>query len=108
MSTRPSPSPEAILLQEQALERKGGRLANVRALGTPLKAANWAVGGFVTGATIGFERCQYLRRLERISMKRIVEVHQADVEEKKRIKEAEDAEEARRKALEKKAWYKFW
>lgn len=76
-------------------------------LGTPIKAANWAVGGFLGGATLGFERCQYLRRLERISMKRIVEVHQSDVAEKKRLKE----EEERKKQLEeaaKKKWYKFW
>ena len=79
-------------------------------LGTPLKAANWAVGGFITGATVGFERCQYLRRLERLSMKRIVEVHQSDVEEKKRIKVEEERKRAEAEAAEraKKAWYKFW
>ncbi|KAL2110332.1 hypothetical protein VUR80DRAFT_1337 [Thermomyces stellatus] len=77
--------------------------------GAPLKAANWAVGGFVVGATAGFERCHYLRRLERISMKRIVEVHQSEVAEKKRRKEAEE-EEARKRAAEAAArpWYKFW
>lgn len=78
-------------------------------IGAPLKAANWAVGGFVVGATAGFERCHYLRRLERISMKRIVEVHQSEVAEKKRRKEAEE-EEARKRAAEAAArpWYKFW
>lgn len=64
----------------------------------------------MTGATVGFERCQYLRRLERLSMKRIVEVHQSDVEEKKRIKEEEERQKAAAEAAEraKKAWYKFW
>lgn len=68
------------------------------------------MGGFVTGATVGFERCQYLRRLERLSMKRIVEVHQSDVDEKKRLKEEEDRQRAAAEAAEraKKAWYKFW
>ena len=40
-------------------------------------------------------------------MKRIIEVQQADVAEKRRIKEAEE-EEARRKAAASKPWYKFW
>lgn len=62
------------------------------------------------GATLGFERCQYLRRLERISMKRIVEVHQADNAEKKRLKDEQDAKRAAAaaEAAKKKSWYKFW
>lgn len=65
----------------------------------------------MVGATAGFERCHYLRRLERVSMKRIVEVHQSDVAEKKRLKDAQD-EEARKKAAAAAAaarpWYRFW
>lgn len=40
-------------------------------------------------------------------MKRIVEVHQADVAEKQRIKEAEE-EAARAAARAARPWYKFW
>ncbi|CAI4214700.1 unnamed protein product [Parascedosporium putredinis] len=77
--------------------------------GTPIKAANWAVGGFLGGAILGFERCQYLRRLERISMKRIVEVHQSDIVEKRRTKEEEDAQkQLQAAAATAKKWYKFW
>lgn len=102
---------EGYVASFQQLAAQGQQIANTTAnLGTPLKAANWAVGGFITGATVGFERCQYLRRLERLSMKRIVEVHQSDVEEKKRIKEEEERKRAEAEAAEraKKAWYKFW
>lgn len=78
-------------------------------IGTPIKAANWAVGGFLGGAILGFERCQYLRRLERISMKRIVEVHQSDIVEKRRAKEEEDAQkQLQAAAASAKKWYKFW
>ncbi|SPO03288.1 uncharacterized protein DNG_05970 [Cephalotrichum gorgonifer] len=76
--------------------------------GAPRTAANWAVGGFFTGSVLGFERCHYLRRLERISMKRIVEVHQADVAEKKRLKDEADKKKLAEQEAAKKAWYKFW
>ncbi|KAJ0159464.1 Cytochrome c oxidase protein 20, mitochondrial [Colletotrichum tanaceti] len=80
--------------------------------GSPIKAANWAVGSFLIGCIGQFEYCQYLRRQERHRMKRTVEVYQETMLEKRRreldqLKQKQEAEEAA-KAVSQKAWYKFW
>jgi cytochrome c oxidase assembly protein subunit 20 len=61
------------------------------------------------GAVVGFEYCQYLRRLERASMKRIVEVHTAATREKADRKAKEDQEKKRleEEAAKRRGW-KFW
>ncbi|KAF6809445.1 hypothetical protein CSOJ01_06923 [Colletotrichum sojae] len=79
--------------------------------GTPLKAANWAVGGFLMGSIASFEYCQYRRRQERVRMKRTVEVYQETMAEK-RAREAEALEKRRLEEeaakASQRAWYKFW
>ncbi|KAK2030112.1 cytochrome oxidase biogenesis protein, Cox20 subunit [Colletotrichum zoysiae] len=79
--------------------------------GSPSKAANWAVASFVAGSAGQYEYCQYLRRQERIKMKRTVEVYQETMVEKRRreleqLKQQQQAEEAAKASQ--KAWYKFW
>ncbi|KAK1590178.1 uncharacterized protein LY79DRAFT_555298 [Colletotrichum navitas] len=79
--------------------------------GSPSKAANWAVYSFVAGSAGQYEYCQYLRRQERIKMKRTVEVYQETMAEKRRreleqLKQQQQAEEAAKASQ--KAWYKFW
>ncbi|KAF6828577.1 mitochondrial cytochrome c oxidase protein 20-like protein [Colletotrichum plurivorum] len=80
-------------------------------IGTPLKAANWAVGGFLMGSIASFEYCQYQRRQERVRMKRTVEVYQETMAEK-RAREAEALEKRRLEEeavkASQRAWYKFW
>ncbi|OLN96191.1 Cytochrome c oxidase protein 20, mitochondrial [Colletotrichum chlorophyti] len=82
--------------------------------GTPIKAAHWAVGGFMAGCTVAFEYCQYKRRQERIRMKRTVEVYQETLVEKKRRELEQLKQEHEKKAEEEatkaaqKSWYKFW
>lgn len=80
--------------------------------GNAVKAANWAVGMFILGSTASYEYCQYLRRAERIQMKRHIEV----VSENKREQARKAAEgkkeqlqlEQERMAAAQKPWYKFW
>lgn len=76
------------------------------------KATNWAVGGFILGALIGHEYCQYQRRVERYNMKRVVEVVSKKQAEEKEVQERRQQlqqrkEEAERLAAQK-SWYKFW
>ncbi|TEA18391.1 Cytochrome c oxidase assembly protein COX20 [Colletotrichum sidae] len=63
--------------------------------GSPIKSANWAVGGF----------------LERIRMKRTVEVYQESLVDKRR-RELEQLQKLQEQQAEvekaKKAWYNFW
>ncbi|TDZ48214.1 hypothetical protein CTRI78_v008361 [Colletotrichum trifolii] len=63
--------------------------------GSPIKSANWAVGGF----------------LERIRMKRTVEVYQESLVDKRR-RELEQQQKLQEQQAEeekaKKAWYNFW
>ncbi|TAQ88717.1 hypothetical protein B7494_g2974 [Chlorociboria aeruginascens] len=79
------------------------------------KAANWAVGAFVLTAFANYEFCQYRRHLEKVHMKRAVEIidrkrekHEAEMQakrdERRRAKEEMDkkAEEARKSS------WKFW
>ncbi|QPG93637.1 hypothetical protein C2857_001327 [Epichloe festucae Fl1] len=79
--------------------------------GNAVKAANWAVGMFILGSTLSYEYCQYLRRAERIQMKRHIEVVTGNKRELAR-KAAEEKKEQLR--LEKgelaaqKPWYKVW
>ncbi|KAK2004009.1 hypothetical protein LX36DRAFT_650466 [Colletotrichum falcatum] len=82
--------------------------------GSPSKAANWAVGSFMAGSTGQFEYCQYLRRQERINMKRTVEVYKETMMEKRRreleqLKQQQEQRQAEEAAkASQKAWYKFW
>ncbi|GKT55816.1 mitochondrial cytochrome c oxidase protein 20-like protein [Colletotrichum tofieldiae] len=83
--------------------------------GSPIKAANWAVGSFLVGCIGQYEYCQYLRRQERIKMKRTVEVYQETMVEKRRreLEQLKQQHEQKQQAEEAakashKAWYKFW
>ncbi|KAK1986515.1 hypothetical protein LZ30DRAFT_581907 [Colletotrichum cereale] len=83
--------------------------------GSPAKAANWGVYSFIAGAGGQYEYCQYLRRQERIRMKRTVEVYQETLVEKRRreLDQLKQQQEQKQKAEEaakasQKAWYKFW
>ncbi|OAQ66422.1 hypothetical protein VFPPC_14334 [Pochonia chlamydosporia 170] len=79
--------------------------------GNAVNAANWAVGMFVLGSTASYEYCQYLRRAERIQMKRHIEVVSENKRELAR-KAAEEKKEQIRLEQERiaaqKPWYKFW
>ncbi|KAF7555744.1 hypothetical protein G7046_g6486 [Stylonectria norvegica] len=79
--------------------------------GNATKAANWAVGFFVLGSVASFEYCQFLRRSERIQMKRHIEVVTENRKEQTK-KLAEARKEKQRLELERKArekpWYKVW
>jgi cytochrome c oxidase assembly protein subunit 20 len=79
--------------------------------GNAIKSANWAVGCFVIGSMASYEWCQYLRRCERRTMKRQIEVvaETRRDQQKKMIEERREVLrlEAERKAAEK-PWYKFW
>ncbi|TDZ21693.1 Cytochrome c oxidase assembly protein COX20 [Colletotrichum orbiculare MAFF 240422] len=79
--------------------------------GSPIKSANWAVGGFLVGSAGWFEYCQYQRRQERIRMKRTVEVYQESLVDKRR-RELEQQQKLQEQQAEeekaKKAWYNFW
>ncbi|CAM1504050.1 Fc.00g016410.m01.CDS01 [Cosmosporella sp. VM-42] len=79
--------------------------------GNVKKATNWAVGFFVLGSMASYEYCQYLRRAERIQMKRHIEVVTENRKEQaKKLAEAKKEQlrlQQERKAAEK-AWYKFW
>ncbi|KAK2595557.1 hypothetical protein QQS21_006731 [Conoideocrella luteorostrata] len=79
--------------------------------GNAVKAANWAVGMFILGSTASYEYCQYLRRAERIQMKRHIEV----VTESKREQARKAAEEKQqhlkleqKRIAAQKPWYKVW
>lgn len=80
-------------------------------VGNAVKAANWAVGMFVLGSTASYEYCQYLRRAERIQMKRHIEVVSENKRELAR-KAAEEKQAQLRLEQERiaaqKPWYKFW
>ncbi|KAK1972560.1 cytochrome oxidase biogenesis protein, Cox20 subunit [Colletotrichum sublineola] len=82
--------------------------------GSPSKAANWAVCSFMAGSIGQYEYCQYLRRQERIKMKRTVEVYQETMVEKRRreleqLKQQQEQKQAEEAAkASQKAWYKFW
>lgn len=80
-------------------------------IGNATKSANWAVGFFLLGSIGSFEYCQYLRRSERIQMKRHIEVVSENRREQQRkLVEAKKEQirlEKERKAAEK-SWYKFW
>ncbi|KAG6010557.1 hypothetical protein E4U21_005910 [Claviceps maximensis] len=75
------------------------------------KAANWAVGTFILGSMVSYEYCQYLRRAERIQMKRHIEVVTENKREMAR-KLAEQRKEQSRleteEAAARKPWYKVW
>lgn len=79
--------------------------------GNAVKAANWAVGMFILGSTLSYEYCQYLRRAERIQMKRHIEVVTENKRELAR-KAAEEKKEQLRLEKEQwaaqKPWYKVW
>ncbi|OHF01233.1 hypothetical protein CORC01_03548 [Colletotrichum orchidophilum] len=83
--------------------------------GSPIKAANWAVGSFLVGCIGSYEYCQMKRRQERVKMKRTVEVYQESLVDKRRREieqlkqqvEQKNADEAA-KAASQKSWYKFW
>ncbi|KXH39992.1 hypothetical protein CSIM01_10823 [Colletotrichum simmondsii] len=83
--------------------------------GSPIKAANWAVGSFLIGCIGSYEYCQMKRRQERVKMKRTVEVYQEtmidkrrrEIEQLKQQAEQKKAEEEA-KAASQKSWYKFW
>jgi cytochrome c oxidase assembly protein subunit 20 len=78
--------------------------------GTPVSAANWAVGFFILGSTASYEYCQYLRRAERYQMKRNIEI----VSEKRRAEmklaqqKAEEQKQQEAAKAAQKLWYKFW
>lgn len=80
-----------------------------------LRACNWAVGTFCFGGIASYEFCQQKRRLEKVNMKRAVEI----MDRKKAEKEAQmrKAAEERRRAKEevdrqadlaRKSSWKFW
>ncbi|KAG5951562.1 hypothetical protein E4U53_002816 [Claviceps sorghi] len=79
--------------------------------GNAVKAANWAVGTFILGSMVSYEYCQYLRRAERIQMKRHIEVVAENKREMAR-KAAEERKEQlrleREKAAAQRPWYKVW
>lgn len=65
---------------------------------------------------LGYEYCQAQRRLERVNMKRVVEVvtkkqaeEKRQLEEKRRLQQQQklELEEAARQAAQRR-WYKFW
>ncbi|KAI1007359.1 hypothetical protein K3495_g856 [Podosphaera aphanis] len=81
------------------------------------KAANWAVGTFAIAAVASYEICQAKRNIEKVQIKKVVEVmdlkkaeKQAALEarrqERRKLKEEEDA----RKETAAKSWWrvKFW
>ncbi|KAG6013955.1 hypothetical protein E4U54_006073 [Claviceps lovelessii] len=79
--------------------------------GNAVKAANWAVGTFILGSMVSYEYCQYLRRAERIQMKRHIEVVTENKREMARKAAEERKEQARiemEKAAAKRPWYKIW
>ncbi|KAG6035968.1 hypothetical protein E4U41_005854 [Claviceps citrina] len=80
--------------------------------GNAIKAANWAVGVFILGSTLSYEYCQYLRRAERLQMKRHIEIVTENKRELAR-KAAQQREKQSRlveteKAAAQKPWYKVW
>jgi len=79
--------------------------------GNITKATNWAVGMFLLGSVASYEYCQYLRRAERIQMKRHIEVVTENKRDQaKRIAEAREQHkklEEERRAAER-PWYKVW
>ncbi|KAJ6441016.1 Cox20/FAM36A [Purpureocillium lavendulum] len=79
--------------------------------GNAIKAANWAVGIFVLGSTLSYEYCQYQRRVEKIQMKRHIEIVSENRREQAR-KLAEEKKEKVRIEQDIKAaqrpWYRFW
>ncbi|KAL6899008.1 hypothetical protein GGI43DRAFT_76457 [Trichoderma evansii] len=79
--------------------------------GNAAKSANWAVGFFMLGSIASYEYCQYLRRAEKIQMKRHIEVVTQNKKEQAK-KLAEERREQQRIEEEQKArnraWYKFW
>lgn len=79
--------------------------------GNAIKAANWAVGMFVLGSMASYEYCQYLRRGERIQMKRHIEVVTENKREQARKLAEEKREQARierERIAVQRPWYKFW
>ncbi|OAA45396.1 Cytochrome oxidase biogenesis protein, Cox20 subunit [Metarhizium rileyi] len=79
--------------------------------GNAVKAANWAVGMFVLGSMASYEYCQYLRRAERIQMKRHIEVVSENKREQARKAAEEKKEQMQRekgRIAAQKSWYKFW
>ena len=75
------------------------------------KSTNWAVGFFLLGSIASYEYCQYLRRAEKIQMKRHIEVvNEGRREQARKMMETQKENqrlENERKAPEK-SWYKFW
>ncbi|KHN97174.1 Cytochrome oxidase biogenesis protein, Cox20 subunit [Metarhizium album ARSEF 1941] len=79
--------------------------------GNAVKAANWAVGMFILGSTASYEYCQYLRRAERIQMKRHIEVVSENRREQARKADKEKKEQMRleqERIAAQRPWYKFW
>lgn len=66
---------------------------------------------FVLGSTASYEYCQYLRRAERIQMKRHIEVVSENKRELARKAVEEKKEQIRleqERIAAQKPWYKFW
>ncbi|KAK5661820.1 hypothetical protein OQA88_9922 [Cercophora sp. LCS_1] len=77
----------------------------------PQKAAHWAVGMGVLGATAQWEYCRFQRRQEREKMVRMVEVYSArqareKAEAEERAKEARERKEKEKE--EKRSWWRAW
>ncbi|KAJ4414812.1 hypothetical protein N0V82_007727 [Gnomoniopsis sp. IMI 355080] len=77
------------------------------------KAANWAVGSGLIISIAAYEYCQHQRRVERATMKRVVEVvtkKQAEekrlADENKRLQQQQQEAGAQKAAT--KSWYKLW
>lgn len=74
------------------------------------KAMNWAAGGFILGAIVKWEHCQYQRRKEKEGVARMFEIMAQKAADKKRKveEEARLKAEAEEKARQARRWYKFW